>query len=465
MFQWYKDAQVCYAYLIDVPIEEENHERSGSAFRNSEWFTRGWTLQELLAPETVVFFNQAWDEIGTKRSLNALISSITNIDEKFLDQFDHASVAQKFSWASSRQTLRVEDTSYCLMGLFGVNMPLLYGEGNEAFIRLQLEIMKVSHDDSLFAWAAQNDSEYGTGLLAESPAAFQDSGHISMRPSNSPYSMTNKGLKISLTLIPASEALKKGIEVSIATSFYWRSRESDQFIAPLNCFTKPKNSGEGLSIGKNHVALLCGQMRDVQGGKCYTRLRSDRMIFIPADDIPRQRTEVQIFFNQGRYIQEQKSKQEISKFEIRAEHFFNRGFATSWIIDDCVGHLRRSPIETWRPADGGDPMRDLVLELGRPLPYAQAFVEFKDMNSYQVRQEAFVLMIYRRLFNQLRPIGIDLLEPSEKSLYEVAEYFRNWGPQSDRATMPLQSGRVVSAALRKRERDGELIYAVYVDIK
>jgi hypothetical protein len=107
----------------------------------------------------------------------------------------------------------------------------------------------------------------------------------------------------------------------------------------------------------------------------------------------------------------------------------------------------------------------LVLELGRPLPYAQAFVEFKDMNSYQVRQEAFVLMIYRRLFNQLRPIGIDLLEPSEKSLYEVAEYFRNWGPQSDRATMPLQSGRVVSAALRKRERDGELIYAVYVDIK
>ena len=161
MFQWYENSQVCYTYLNDVPVGEEDHERKDSAFRNSKWFTRGWTLQELLAPQTVVFFNHGWFEIGTRTSLVRLVSSITNIGKDHLKRsFDQASTAQKFSWASRRQTLRIEDTAYCLMGLFGVNMPLLYGEGSKAFMRLQLEIIKVSDDDSIFAWVHESPLDY-----------------------------------------------------------------------------------------------------------------------------------------------------------------------------------------------------------------------------------------------------------------------------------------------------------------
>ncbi|KAE9380043.1 HET-domain-containing protein [Stipitochalara longipes BDJ] len=219
MYLWYQNSQVCYAYLNDVSAEKD-HERAGSAFRNSSWFTRGWTLQELLAPQNVFFFNREWVEIGTKSTFDQLIASITGIDRQFLEGgFERASIAQKFSWASKRQTLRIEDMAYCLMGLFGVNMPLLYGEGSKAFIRLQLEIMKVSDDDSLFAWtdwSIQATPSQTTGLLANSPAAFQQSANIVSlsggHKATTPHSMTNRGLSISLVLMPAEEAWSKGVQ-------------------------------------------------------------------------------------------------------------------------------------------------------------------------------------------------------------------------------------------------------------
>jgi hypothetical protein len=107
------------------------------------------------------------------------------------------------SWAAGRDTLRIEDTAYCLMGLFGVNMPLLYGEGSQAFMRLQLEIMKISDDESLFAWVSKNSRRDRTsGLLANSPAAFESSQQIENTVSqrHQPYFMTNKGLQITLPL-------------------------------------------------------------------------------------------------------------------------------------------------------------------------------------------------------------------------------------------------------------------------
>ncbi|KUJ12878.1 HET-domain-containing protein, partial [Mollisia scopiformis] len=152
MFQWYQNSQLCYAYLSDVYSVPslQNPEPMESDIRKSKWFTRGWTLQELLAPQQVTFFDHNWFEIGTKDSLQTVISSITGI--KHLFHFRRASIAQKMSWASNRETLRSEDMAYCLMGLFGVNMPLLYGEGDAAFIRLQIEIMRISDDESIFAW-------------------------------------------------------------------------------------------------------------------------------------------------------------------------------------------------------------------------------------------------------------------------------------------------------------------------
>jgi hypothetical protein len=163
-------------------------------------------LQELLAPETVVFYDQDWNEIGTKSSLEHQISTITGINDLF--GFKSKCIAVKMSWAAKRETTRVEDQAYCLMGIFGVNMPTLYGEGRKAFYRLQLEIMSKTTDDSIFAWWIRLSIHEGRGLLAPSPAAFAASGEVGFNTTTanprvqSPFSMTNKGLRMDVNLIP-----------------------------------------------------------------------------------------------------------------------------------------------------------------------------------------------------------------------------------------------------------------------
>ncbi|KAI8648415.1 HET domain-containing protein [Fusarium sp. Ph1] len=154
MYRWYQQADTCYAYLSDCSYEGVS--RPGSTqFQESQWFTRGWTLQELIAPAEVVFLSAEWREFGTRRRLCVQVSNITKIDEgvlrnpEFLDSF---CAAKKLSWAATRKTTKLEDQAYSLMGLFDVNMPLLYGEGNKAFLRLQTEILRTSNDQSLFAW-------------------------------------------------------------------------------------------------------------------------------------------------------------------------------------------------------------------------------------------------------------------------------------------------------------------------
>ena len=156
MFRWYACAEVCYAHLEDVPSGcARTLEQPGSAFRRARWHTRGWTLQELLAPALVVFVSNEWANLGTKQDLAPLLSSITGIRVSVLARrktFFVASVAERMSWASRRHTRRVEDEAYCLLGLFGINMPTIYGEGRQAFQRLQQEIARQSIDTSLFAW-------------------------------------------------------------------------------------------------------------------------------------------------------------------------------------------------------------------------------------------------------------------------------------------------------------------------
>ncbi|EIW58122.1 uncharacterized protein TRAVEDRAFT_124208, partial [Trametes versicolor FP-101664 SS1] len=139
MFQWYRLADVCYVYLADLP----DTNASGVAFEQSKWHRRGWTLQELIAPKRVVFLNQAWCAIGTKFALAPVLENITDIDFDVLTgraALDSVSVARRMSWAARRETTRVEDRAYSLMGIFGVHMPTIYGEGSNAFLRLQEEI-------------------------------------------------------------------------------------------------------------------------------------------------------------------------------------------------------------------------------------------------------------------------------------------------------------------------------------
>lgn len=175
MFAWYRDAEVCYAYLADVGVGADGSD-SGPHLEESRWLTRGWTLQELLAPPDVVFFSASWRMLGTRDSLASVISATTKIDVDVLTQrrrLSSFSVAQRLSWAARRQTTKVEDEAYCLMGLFGVSMPLLYGEGHKAFKRLQLEIMKECYDPTILAWASADSYATIVGVLASSPAAFE----------------------------------------------------------------------------------------------------------------------------------------------------------------------------------------------------------------------------------------------------------------------------------------------------
>lgn len=149
MFQWYHKAAKCYVYLTDVSMVKSvrNHPPPQSAwkiaFRGSRWFTRGWTLQELLAPTCVEFYSSQGKELGTKISMAEEIHEITGISIQALQgsALSAFSVDERMSWAKGRKTKREEDAVYSLLGIFDIHMPLIYGEGREkAFVRLQREI-------------------------------------------------------------------------------------------------------------------------------------------------------------------------------------------------------------------------------------------------------------------------------------------------------------------------------------
>ncbi|OAQ59800.1 ankyrin repeat-containing protein [Pochonia chlamydosporia 170] len=206
MFSWYWESDCCYAFLSDVTYDPTS-KCVDKGFEESRWFTRGFTLQELLAPKELKFFDKHWRYIGCKASLVDRISTATNIPQDVLLErnLHSTSLAQKMSWASKRKTTRPEDTAYCLLGIFNVNMPLLYGEGSKAFIRLQEEILKQSDDQTIFAWDASKlvSSRFNdVGALAQSPEFFEQSANISALPLpiGGKLSISNKGVDIELPL-------------------------------------------------------------------------------------------------------------------------------------------------------------------------------------------------------------------------------------------------------------------------
>jgi hypothetical protein len=139
MFSWYKSATVCFAYLDDYtpnPLLNPGSDAFRSKLGACRWFSRGWTLQELIAPFEIWFYDSHWSKFETKEELIGDLSAITRIDEVFLrntDLLSEAPVGKKMFWAANRKTTRVEDIAYCLLGIFNINMPLLYGEGRRAY--------------------------------------------------------------------------------------------------------------------------------------------------------------------------------------------------------------------------------------------------------------------------------------------------------------------------------------------
>ena len=241
MYRWYKAANICYAYLSDYdmtwgppdtlneisPYLDKN--RPGflglepctdiqSHIKHSRWFTRGWTLQELIAPKNLHFFDRGWRFIASRSRIVHELESITGIHSAVLsrqtlyftrdDEFwlSKYSIAQRMHWASKRKTTRKEDEAYSLLGIFGINMPLLYGEGVRAFQRLQEEIIRTSTDQTILAWEPLpdgSDLRYSGHILAYSPANFWWHAHnitsISANDS-SEIRLTSAGVEIELCL-------------------------------------------------------------------------------------------------------------------------------------------------------------------------------------------------------------------------------------------------------------------------
>jgi hypothetical protein len=144
MFRWYRDAAKCYVYLSDVSTT--GFSGDGKTFDESRWFTRGWTLQELLAPTCLEFFSKEGTLLGNKSTHVQVISEVTSISTEALEgkqPLSQLSIEERMGWVKRRETTRGEDIAYSLLGIFDIHMPLIYGEGKEkALKRLQKEIME-----------------------------------------------------------------------------------------------------------------------------------------------------------------------------------------------------------------------------------------------------------------------------------------------------------------------------------
>ncbi|KAI1452742.1 HET-domain-containing protein [Annulohypoxylon moriforme] len=254
MFQWYKSSAACYVFLEDV--------RAVSDLFKSRWFTRGWTLQELIAPETVRFYDHRWNLLGDRFGLAPEITHRTNIGLNVLtrnhlnngypweahthsnqkstcescycvittieDSLKTVCVAEKMNWVSERETTRIEDIAYCLLGIFGVNMTLIYGEGLNAFRRLQEEILKRSEDQSILTWCAFDESHDATSsFLASHPRQFKlREYHIQDIPWRSSR-YTHESVTRKMELVSS--------KLSLSTRLYRYPFEKDLWIVILDC--------------------------------------------------------------------------------------------------------------------------------------------------------------------------------------------------------------------------------------
>ncbi|PIL29956.1 hypothetical protein GSI_07867 [Ganoderma sinense ZZ0214-1] len=292
MYAWYAGAQVCYAYLVDVAVQDD-HRAESSRFRESVWFTRGWTLQELLAPFEVTILSQDWRVIGSKRGLVDVIEQITGISSEALlheTPLGEFSVAQRLSWASHRRTTRAEDRAYSLLGIFDINIPTLYGEGERAFRRLQEAIMQRIPDQSLLAWGsiyedspseedwrhlefACLENQLDRSILAPSPIGFAEAGSVSavshkvvcdfLRQSDLPvpeYTSTPHGIRTQLPMMPLSLFLPPNVT--------YPPGSGEWYLAILGCesTTRPGNllgSVYHVPLSDSGVDVLCCGMAHI----------------------------------------------------------------------------------------------------------------------------------------------------------------------------------------------------------
>ena len=278
MFTWYRSSATCYAFLSDLPEFD---------LEKSRWFTRGWTLQEMIAPRELRFYDRNWVIQGSKSSLLDKLQEITGVDTAALrgGNLRFFSVARKMSWASKRQTTREEDIAYSLLGIFDISMPLLYGEGSKAFIRLQEEIIKEYDDESLFAWRSTTLGHF-SGLLAPSPAAFSLSANMVPCLTGAPMlagpiTVTSRGIRLEVPVEQFDEA-------------------KATYLVRLNC--KPVSFER---VSRTRVGIIVAPVAKIPGypstASTYGRIHPDRLhLFSPNRDLALQT----VFLLKENYLQD-----------------------------------------------------------------------------------------------------------------------------------------------------------------
>ncbi|KAK3716627.1 hypothetical protein LTR37_006257 [Vermiconidia calcicola] len=228
MFKWYHEAEVCYTFLFDVTYSgwnkrmfdsnlEHRKEKENPRDQASEWFERGWTLQELFAPVSMEFYDKHWKPMGTRDQLAELVGEKAGIDSRYLKDdgsqkylFREASVAVKMSWMVGRMTRDVEDIAYSLLGIFNVNLIQQYGEGHKAFSRLQETIMADtgSFDESLFAWELPKNGELRCYLKVKPQPEGRPGKPVELIPKFEPVKDNRWGL-----LAPSPDCFKQSEEL------------------------------------------------------------------------------------------------------------------------------------------------------------------------------------------------------------------------------------------------------------
>ncbi|KAI8633251.1 heterokaryon incompatibility protein-domain-containing protein [Xylariaceae sp. FL1651] len=272
MWSWYRQSDICYAFISDTKKGDKN------SFRKSRWFKRGWTLQELIAPDKFKFYDQDWEDLGGRVTMAPILSEITGIDENVLSrnhQVGHTHdiqpgnllcavcgvptsideilrnicVASKMSWSANRETTRGEDRSYSLLGLFGVNMSLLYGEGEAAaWVRLLNEVIRKTRDQSVLAFDYIPIKKYqngkllqisrgpaGGGIYAENAKRFATNIKLFSSRSSKTMGLVTGDLVLDIWLCP--------LVPKDANNSFLRSAYKDIYIGLLDCYT----SGDSLA--------------------------------------------------------------------------------------------------------------------------------------------------------------------------------------------------------------------------
>lgn len=320
MYRWYQQAKICFAYIEDWPPElswadlistipsEQAQNKYNSKFRTKQsksrkntqlkslssttaplrWFTRGWTLQELIAPRKLEFFDKTWNSRGMKSDHTVItnLSRITGIAHSVLSDGGDNSLrsichGQRMSWAAYRETSRVEDIAYCLLGIFQINMPLLYGEGENAFVRLQEEILKFSTDLSLLAWTqTEDDFQQYRGIFSRHPLEFRELGQCRLdRSQFSPreeITMTNKGARMETSLFQ--------IENHSADNFPIK----DVHILSLGCrsyrmYHDHDDSLQGIYLKETEDVFVRAEPLDLVDMRCPMRRAEARTVYLARD--------------------------------------------------------------------------------------------------------------------------------------------------------------------------------------